>query len=305
MRFLAEQGRPDALLGIAEFYGEDDAQEALAREDVRALEERGWVRPHFGGGAGLDTIDVLVLPSGRSFASELAQTWRDKPARRNACRVELLAYLYDSDALGSAQNSVDWGGIFRSGHGTFYGDVWTADEVDAAAGWLQRHDLIGGVQAAEFQGPVRAFLTDEGETCVERYNGDPVSYLERQSGAQAGGVTFNVNGQNVQVASGDHVTQVQNLAQTTQELALALRGIVDLVGALGMSQEDRRELVILTEQAEDDLRSERPTGEPARTLLDRVRGWAGRSLDAASGAAVTLAVNAAASDLGKVVEALS
>lgn len=282
-------------------YYKDDELYGLARKDLLSLEARGWVRPWFSGGGALTSLSVAVESAGRSAAGTLRQTWNDRGKRRLAARTALVAWLYDQDATETMSAAVSLQGIHVSPYAAFYGDLFSVEEIDRASAWLKRHELIDGVPVAEADGPVRAYLTDAGVRCAEHFASDATAYVEAQRSQQTGqGQTvWNVNGQ-VQYATGDHSQQVINVGHTAEDLAVALRGLAEVVTTLGLAVQDD-DLDALAEEAARDLASEQPTGEPAKRLLDRLRSVTARAGDTALTAAVTLGVNAAASDLGSLL----
>lgn len=302
MVWLVEESEGDIPDPVG-FYGDDSAYE-LARRDVQALAARGLVRPWFSGGASLTSLSMGLEPEGRRVAASVRQMWDDRGKRRLAARTAVVAWLYDQDAIETPSASISLQGIHTSPYGTFYGDLLSGEEVDRASAWLRRHELIDGSSVAQFDGPVRAYLTDGGVRCAEQCDGDATAYVEAQRSQQTGqGQTvWNVNGQ-VQYATGDHARQVINVGQTADDLALALRGLAELVRRLGLSVPED-ELDALAEEAARDLAGERPTGQPTKRFLDRMRAVVGRAGDTALTSAVTLGVNAAASDLTALLAGL-
>lgn len=79
---------------------------------------------------------------------------------------------------------------------------------------MKRHELIDGPLAAEFDGPIRAYLTDAGVRCAEHFDSDATAYVEAQRHQQTeqGQTVWNVNGQ-VQYATGEHAQQVINVGR--------------------------------------------------------------------------------------------
>lgn len=301
--WLVEQDNGSSITAVAPFYDNDESRANQARDDVRDLEDRGFVRPVIGGGGCLGTISAMVEPAGRSTAGRLQREWRHQPARRAACRSALVAWLYDVDATETPNNAVTWDDFPGTEHGSFYGDRFTADELDRAAAWLQRRDLIQGTAIAERQGPITGYLTDRGVTCAEQYACDVNAFVHAADMEQRAGATFNVNGQNVQVATGNQSQQTITIGQTAQDLALALRGLTEMVQQLGFA-DDGDDLNRLTEEAVTDITSPRPTGAPARGLLERLRAVASRQGNQALTTAITLGVTAAADDVAALIAAV-
>lgn len=301
--WLVDQDKGNSIIDVGPFYDDDETRANQARDDVHDLEDRGFVRPVFGGGGSLETISALVEPAGRSTAGKLRQEWRHQPARRGACRSALVAWLYEIDATETPDNAVPWDDFQATEHGSFYGDPFTEDDVDRAAGWLQRRSLIDGTNVAERQGPVTGYLMDRGVTCAEQYGCDVNAFVHAADMEPRVGATFNVNGQNVQVATGSQSQQTISIGQTAQDLAVALRGLTEMVQQLGFAN-GSDELDRLTEEAVADITSSQPTGEPARGLLDRLRAVASRQGNQALTTAVTLGVTAAADDVAALVAAV-
>jgi hypothetical protein len=301
--WLVEQDRGSSIIEVESFYENDEARAGQARDDVRDLEARGWAGSVFGGGGSLGSLSAMVEPAGRSAAGAIRQNWQNQPARRAASRSALVAWLYEVDAVEVPSSAVDWYGIIDTEHGHFYGDAFTAAELERAAAWLQRNDLVQGPSAAELDAPLLAYLTDRGVTCAEQYGCDVNAFKEAQDTPQRGGHTFNVNAHNDQMATGDQSQQTITIGQTAQDIAIALRGLGEMARELGLA-DDAADLDQLTEEAVADITSPNPTGRPAQRLLARVQALASRASSQAVATAVTLAVTAASDDVAALVGAL-
>jgi hypothetical protein len=302
--WLVEQDKGNRITRVGPFYADEPSRAGQARDDVRDLEARDWVRGQIAGGMTLGAISALVKPAGRSGAGAILQKWQNRPARRTACRSALVAWLYEVDAVELPSSAVDWIEVSDTDHGYFYGDAFTAEELERAAAWLHRNNFVQGPTAAEFEAPMLVYLTDRGVTCAERYECDVNAFMEAQDMQQRSGHTFNVNASNVQVATGDRSQQTMTIGQTAEDIATALRGLGELVRELGLA-DAAADLDRLTEEAVADITSPRPTGGPARRLLGRVQELASGASSQAVSTAVTLAVTAASDDVAALVGALS
>lgn len=145
--------------------------------------------------------------------------------------------------------------------------------------------LIDGVTTGETAGPVRSYLTDDGERCIEDHNADPRAFLAARDMPPPGA---QFHAQNMQVATGGHARQTMNAGVGGDVLADAIRGLFDLTNAFA---EDTDEYARLRDAAAGDVRADAPTGEPVRTFATRAAALARSGGNAAFAAVITLAVN--------------
>jgi hypothetical protein len=213
-------GFEDSVPSVAEFYEEDETRFTEARQDILALDGHGFVNQHMSIG-GLGALAAMVQPRGREYLDDIASYRGDKGRRQWACRSAMVSWLYDCDATVESGRSIPWGSFIESAN--FFGDDFNAEEVDRGSGWLKRHGLIDGIEAAQAIGPIRAMLTAEGVRCVERFDSDVRAYLDAMEQPVAQGDTWNVTG-NVQIATGDRSQQTMNINPPVNEMVLAMQG---------------------------------------------------------------------------------
>ncbi len=302
--WLADQG--DGIYPLDEVYAGDE-EAALARRDVNALGAPGLVRPSLGGGPSLGAVQASITPAGRARAGEVKARQQDRSGRQWACRSALVSWLFDVDAVESMTSSKIWEEFFLNDRSTYYGDKFTDEEVDRAAAWLYRNGLIDGVTVAEFDGPVRSYLTNKGVRCAERFDSDVRRYLDamEQPRQPQGGPTFNVNATNVQVATGDQSQQTMTVSQTSDQLVLVIQGIVEMLQALGLTAGHEAELAEVQEAAVADVTSDVPDGEAVRRFCDWVIDCVKEGGTAAAVAAVTAASNGLLHDAEALVRAIA
>ena len=106
----------------------------------------------------------------------------------------MLGWLSDQGATGSSARSTIWDSFREDPRGFYYGDPFSLDEQDDAAGWLLRNELINGITAAGAVGPLRSYVTDRGERCVERFDADVRAYTDEMERPSNSNVTWNVTG---------------------------------------------------------------------------------------------------------------
>lgn len=126
----------------------------------------GYIVPVLSTG-GLDGASASLLPVGAQYVDSVRTARYSRAGRQWALRTALLDWLYDQEAVGASQSRT-WEPFDIDMRSLYFGEHFGADERDRAAAWLKRHGLIDGVEVDQAEGPVRAFVTDEGETCAER-----------------------------------------------------------------------------------------------------------------------------------------
>jgi hypothetical protein len=290
----AQEG--DGLYTLDELYAGNDEAE-LALRDATALADRGLVDTQVGLARGEDLagIKVRILPAGRVDADEIRSRQQNRAGRHRGCREALVSWLYEVDAIGPMRSRI-WEDFWSDPRGTYLGDGFTVQEVDRAAGWLRRNGLIDGVMVDQFEGPVRAYLTDHGVRCVENFGGDVHRYVERmeqQPPSPGAGPTFNVTATHVQLATGNNVRQSMTVAQASQEVQETIQGITEMLKALGLAAGREVELAEVQQEAVDDITA----GDARLPGLRRFIDWAVATAKAGASPAVAAAVQAATAGL--------
>lgn len=296
LEYLSDKGRGFQALG--EFYDHDDSRLGEALRDVKQLLDRKQLKAAIEPG-GVDAVAASLEPQGARYVENIREARARRVPRRWALRQGLLSWLTEEGAVGSSR-SVTWDGFDGDLRSRYYGDTFQSDERDAAAAWLQRQGLIDGINVAEMDGPVRAFLTDEGERCSERFKCNVEAYIESKERRGVGSTIWNVTGQQVQVATGPKSKQKIIVGPTADEVKLGLQGVAELVAELRRDAATEKRAAELVKEAVDDLDSDEPTGEPARRFLE----WAKECVQEGGTAAVVAAVTAMSSGLLADIERL-
>ena len=168
------------------------------------------------------------------------------------------------------------------------------EDVSFVVDMLKRRDLIGGINTAEV-GIIAAWLTDDGNDCAEKYNGDFQSYLTQRNG---GGVTnqttnhFNMDGStDNQIATGPNAKQTMNVTPTSSELAQAVQGLVDLLAAQGVFTGREQEMVSRQSAVVEQFDQPVPDPSVVQSFLAWVLDCARQGTTGAVVAAVSLMSN--------------
>jgi hypothetical protein len=255
---------------LAEFYDNDSSRTSEAFRDVEYLDQRGFLDAALSMG-GLEGVSASIETPGAEYVDKARALRGGRSGRQWACRTSMLSWLYDEEAVGSLSQSVTWDGFATDLRSLYYGEPFRADEQDAAAAWLRRNGFIDGVVVAQADGPVRCFVTDVGERCAERFDCDVRRYLEVLEQQPVGTTTWNVTGEQVQIATGDDAQQVIKLGATAEQIKLALQGVVELLRSAAVPPETIAGAEELASKAVADLESDSPTGEPTRQFLSWVK----------------------------------
>ncbi len=217
----------------------------------------------------------------------------------------MLSWLYDQGAVGDPSQSTSWEGFDTDTRSFYYGQKFRDVERDQAAAWLQRRGFIDGVLIDTLSGPVHSFVTDLGETVAERFYCDVKAYDDAMHQGVPNSVTWNVTGEQVQIATGDNAQQAINLGPTAEQIKLALQGVHELLAGLDLGPDATQRSAVLAEEAVADLDTKEPTGEPARRFLSWVRECVQEGGTAAAVAAVTAMSSGVLEDVERFVSAVS
>jgi hypothetical protein len=282
--------QPDSRPNLGAFHNFDDGLLEQTATDGEAMEQMGWVARDYVM-ARMHGLYVIATAMGRALADQIREQRSNRRVRERACSSALLSWLDAENAVGDASKALSLQGFYLDRRALYYGEMFTVEEADQAAAWLERQGLIGGHHVDEFAGPVSAFLTDQGEECIEDYDGDVRRYIAatKQPRPQQG-VTVSVGGNvtgSMQVAGRDGVLTV-NVTNSVEGLTLALQGIADIISALGYAAGQEAELVELTRAAVEELSAERPDIGVLRRFGDWIVSCAQQGGQAAVVAAVTL-----------------
>lgn len=243
----------------------------------------GWITEQEVSLAGGDGL-VRLTAAGRGRAGSL-RALRQGPGRTREARRRVLAYVHH---VHSAEGSpVDLTVL----HGPRTPWVWVADrplevaEVQGAARTLLGRGLVeaAGPQTANNEiWYVR--LTGDGERAIEEFGGDMQAWEQRRDvgrgatnyygtvfqttvGDQASGFAV---GPDARVETGP-VTNHRHTYTSVQDLARGCEEIIAAAPKLGLDEARTGEVVAAAEQARVELARDRPRGEVAIDLLERVQ----------------------------------
>lgn len=149
------------------------------RDDLRDLERRGLIDLAAGIG-GIESYDALATPDARRLVEDLQARRDDRRLLKGACRDAMVAWLYSQDAVGELMQPVRDRMLEDPRYGMWLAKMFAADDLDAAAAWLDRYGLVKGIMIDQCEGPVRLYLTDSGVACAERFDSDTSRYIEAQ-----------------------------------------------------------------------------------------------------------------------------
>lgn len=296
LEYLIQQGA--GIHDLAEYYDHDETRASEALADVQHLDSVGILNAVLSLG-GLNGVSASLEPRGAQYVEAVQGARAGRGQRQWALRQALLDWLYDQEAVGTSQ-SATWDGFYLDMRSLYYGEPFSAHESDRAAAWLKRQGLIDGIDVAEAEGPVRAFVTDGGERCAERFDCDVRAYIEAKEQPVMNNTTWNVTGQQVQIATGDDAQQTINLGPTAEQIKLGLQGVAELLAFVGLGAEVQERASVLAEAAVADLESEQPSGEAAERFLE----WVKDAVQEGGTAAVVAAVTAMSSGLLEDVQRL-
>jgi hypothetical protein len=176
----------------------------VVHDEPRDLEQRSLIDLAAGIG-GIESYDALATARGRRFAEKLQARRADKRQRKIACRDAMVDWLYARDATGPLTQPARSDMLADPRGGIWLAAPFEADDLDAAAAWLNRHRLVGGMMVDECEGPVRLYLTDAGIRCAEEFDSDTTRFIaaqrpggtgvgiNRSAGAQVGSRNVQVN----------------------------------------------------------------------------------------------------------------
>jgi hypothetical protein len=115
----------------------------VAYADLKFLEEQSLIAQAAGMG-GIEALDVMPTAQARALVEQLKATRADKRLRKSACRDAMVAWLYSVDAVSPDIHPVREWMLGDSRHGVWFAEAFSPGDLDAAAAWLHRQDLIEG-----------------------------------------------------------------------------------------------------------------------------------------------------------------
>jgi hypothetical protein len=294
IEWLAPQSSSATYVPVKPFYDAQPDKDALTAAvvhyELRELDQRGLIDLAAGIG-GIEGYDALATAQGRRFAEELQSQRADKRQRKDACRDAMIDWLYAQDAVGPFKQPVRDRMLDDPHRGIWLAQPFSEEDLDAAAAWLYRQQMVKGTTAAQCEGPIRLYLTDSGVECAEQFGSDTVRYLAAQRTILAGANTVTIQGPASGVVVGSHgVVQhagdvVQSSGLDVAALAKFAEAVAQALPALALPLGDQQAVQALTGQI-DKAASEsvsdhsrlKALGSSLRTILE---GAAGNVLAAA------------------------
>ncbi|BBE24596.1 hypothetical protein MN0502_34790 (plasmid) [Arthrobacter sp. MN05-02] len=216
----------------------------------------GWLQPlehALSGGS-----EVWMRQEGIDAAREVAEQIANKRTRRKVLRDELLAWLYEQQYDEQVPDPMP--ADFAETENHYFGDSYTAEEVDTAGGELLERGLIEGDMAGGYRSPQRAVLTEKGRQMIDN---DPP-----QEQSTSGGDNYYINApSNFAVRSSN--TQ-QNLG-ASQPWVRKLSDVVEVapawLSAQGANAPEARQVIIELQAVAE---APQPDASRARKLLIRL-----------------------------------
>lgn len=208
IEWLAPRSSSVEYVSVKPFYDGQPDQAALTiqvvHDELSDLEQRSLIHLYAGIG-GIESYDAVATAQGRRLAEEIQARRADRRLRKTACRDAMIDWLYARDATGPLMQPARDVMLVDPRWGTWLGELFSADDLDTAAAWLNRHSLVRGAMADQCEGPVRLYLTDDGIACAEEFGSDTARFLaaqrpnrtdtgiNRSAGVQAGSSNLQVN----------------------------------------------------------------------------------------------------------------
>jgi hypothetical protein len=285
---------PDGVyIPIEPFYSALPDQSAntyvTALDDMNDLDNRGLINLANSYGSIGSLYIFGTTPEGRAVSEALQAARGSRQRQRSACRDAMVDWLYSVDAV-SPPGVVRDAMLQDPRRNSYFGEPFSADDLDAAAAWLQRQGLAGGAMIEQAQGPVVLYLTDAGVRCAEEFGSNTEGYVRSQQHVAPGPiVNIGTNRAPLQVA-GDHARQTQNLGAGADDLRLLITGIAEIVRALVPDVADADAEVQAALAAVSETRVD-------QSALVRFRNWTVSTVRAGATGAAVAAVSSAVTTL--------
>jgi hypothetical protein len=259
IEWLVPQSSSAAYVSVKPFYDAQPGQEALTaavvHDELWELDQRSLI-DFVPGLGGIEHYDALATAQGRRLAEELQSRRADKRQRKAACRDAMVDCLYARDATSPLTQPARDQMLDDPRWGTWLAEPFSADDLDAAAAWLHRHGLVGGMTVEECEGPVRLYLTDAGVACAEEFGSDTTRYVtaRRPAAGPAGSNTVTIHGPASGVIVGSHgITQhagdaVQSAGVDVAALARFAETVAQALPVLALAPGDQQAAQTLTGQ---------------------------------------------------------
>lgn len=214
----------------------------------------------------------MITHRGVSWMEAQADIEHDPVIRVRAIRKALLVWLYQEKHRGALISPV-----VEAVTGDPAARSPLPGELDRAAAQLAADGMIRGMTVDQFQGPVRAEITSEGEDCVENYGADTGAYRARSTS----GTVFHIgtNSGNIAASSNNVTQQVIAPGAFDPSQLLAFADLVrELAPSLTPDASERQDLLTESQLLHDSAAAPEPDQRRlqrvAERLLSLVRGLA-------------------------------
>jgi hypothetical protein len=193
---------------------------------------------------------------------------------RYAARNAILTWLHEEDPEGRGAFDVH---ILAEAHnGLFQGQTLSYNafesDIDLAAERLMALGLIRGFESAEYRGPTTAYLTAEGQDCVEQYGGDVERYFSHRDrlapSIQIG--TMHTTG-SVAVGS-SHFSQNVNMGVDPAALGRFAQMLLSELPNLGLTKQLQSEARTALQAVQQEAEQPQPDTGRIRQLMLRLAG---------------------------------
>jgi hypothetical protein len=286
----------DTMFSPEEFYDALPDQKMntwdVAHGDLQALEASSLIGLTAAVSSGIPGLHIRPRHQVRDYAADLQERRHNRPLRRSACRDAMVSWLWSRDAVDRPNQTIRSEMLSDRRHGVWFAEPFSEEDLDAAAAWLRRQGLVGGMEVEEAEGPLVVYLTDEGIKCAEHFGSDTTRYLAAKDQVQSNGPTIHIGGDYrgaLQVA-GDYAHQEQHIGTSAEHLREMITGLAELVRGLvpdadGIGEEQQKALAAARD------------GAVNRPALQRFAAWVLSVVGKGASAAVIPVVTAGTDDL--------
>ena len=238
-----------------------DFDEQRAWADVLTdLEREGMIM--LSTGLNFDGYSALIKGPGRREVEDRRSRRSNVGLRRLAVRDAVISWI----SLNQRQPTT---GMTDGGILLFEGDPFSSDELHQALRYLDEKGLIDGLRGDDTV--MTAWLTAEGHDCVDKYGGSVSDYVRR--GERAGTTNYvTVHGDNSGNIGWDSQTLTQTATTTgvaRDELTTIVAALRQATGALGMGEDDEKEIGRHLDIVDAELSQAEPSKEVTTTFLRR------------------------------------
>ncbi|RAO29999.1 hypothetical protein PSN13_05198 [Micromonospora saelicesensis] len=220
---------------------------------------------------------IILTPEGLAHVQERRRRQADPALRAAAARSGLLRWMYRQHI---AREHMPLPSRFVSDPGAvFEGSAFTENEIELAAEYLAKRNLIKGPGAFGHRGPLRADITPDGMDCVVDWSANVSAYLRRQesTGSTYNGPVFNNStADGAQIAWNNHSViqnnnRIEHVAPGYEALAEALTEVLQQAPAMGLSQEDREDVDAASNEILAEIVRDEPRPGPIRRAAAALR----------------------------------